>query len=337
MIRSLLRSTSLPVACAALALFGLGCGAAFDDIHMKPDPQDWTIEWSQSFGPTDDDEDGLPDEGEDWLAAKFAPEVRLPPPDIDWTRPANVDWYLPYVHMRFDHPNCPDHEVLPIGAVTQESLSKQSHARAEGIGICSHTSEVVSSSSNEKGFFLQPPDDAIHSGSSNPADWRAYVHVKASKRVPGGVDIQYWFFFPYNDWVASVNHEGDWEHVTIVATGDGELRGAWYATHNGGEWHEPKDLILTADGRPVVYIADGSHASYPKVGEFNQGPGFTDRTYDGGPVWHTKENWVNVGERDAIRNGQFFLRYGGRWGEVGQTDFTSGPQGPAFQDAWDAL
>lgn len=337
MIRPTPRPAPLWAACIALALLGLGCGAAFDDIHREVEPKDWTIHWGQAFSPTDEDADGLPDEGEDWLAAKFAPELRLPPAEIDWTRPASVDWYLPYVHMRFDHPNCPDHEVLPIGAVSQESLSQQTHARSEGVAVCNHTSEIVSSATSEKGFFLQPPDDAIHNGSSNPADWRVYVHVKASKRVAGGVDIQYWFFYPYNDWVASVNHEADWEHVTIVASGDGTLQGAWFATHNGGEWHDPADLTLTDDGRPVVFVADGSHASYPTVGEFEQGPGFTDRTYDGGPIWRTVENWVNVGERDAIRNGQNFLSYGGRWGEVGTTDFTSGPQGPAFQDAWDAL
>src|SRR5690606_41598556 len=38
------------------------------------------------------------------------------------------------------------------------------------------------------------------------------------------VDIQYWFFYPYNDWVASVNHEADWEHITVVASGDGTDR-----------------------------------------------------------------------------------------------------------------
>src|SRR5690606_12007506 len=105
------------------------------------------------------------------------------------------------------------------------------------------------------------------------------------------VDIQYWFFYPYNDWVASVNHEADWEHITVVASGDGTLRGVWYANHNGGDWYEPGEVPLTAEGRPVVYVADGSHASYPVAGTFNHGPGFDDRTYDGGPVWRTWENW----------------------------------------------
>ncbi|HEY0094388.1 MAG TPA: hypothetical protein VGB96_08695, partial [Archangium sp.] len=48
----------------------------------------------------DADADGIDDGLEDQLAAKFAPEVRLAPLSIDWTRPANVDWYLARVHMR---------------------------------------------------------------------------------------------------------------------------------------------------------------------------------------------------------------------------------------------
>jgi hypothetical protein len=44
--------------------------------------------------PTDDDQDGIPDQLESQLMERFGPELRLPPDDIDWTRPANVDWYL---------------------------------------------------------------------------------------------------------------------------------------------------------------------------------------------------------------------------------------------------
>src|SRR5262245_48673228 len=57
--------------------------------------------------PTDADLDGIADELEAYLVAQFAPELRLAPDENDWTRPANVDWYLARVHMRFDHPDCP--------------------------------------------------------------------------------------------------------------------------------------------------------------------------------------------------------------------------------------
>src|SRR5687767_10076938 len=68
--------------------------------------------------PTDADQDGIPEELEDHLMTVFGPELRLAPDDIDWTRPANVDWYLPKVAMRFDHAGCPDDGILDLGKVT---------------------------------------------------------------------------------------------------------------------------------------------------------------------------------------------------------------------------
>ena len=42
----------------------------------------------------DDDRDGIADSLEVEMANKFSPILRLPPKSKDWTRPANVDWYL---------------------------------------------------------------------------------------------------------------------------------------------------------------------------------------------------------------------------------------------------
>lgn len=85
---------------------------------------------------------------------------------------------------------------------------------------------------------------------------------------------------------------------------------------------------------PVVYSADGSHASYPSAGDWPIALDQKDHTYEGGPVWSTWNNWVNVGEKSASRNNQLFIKYGGRWGEVGELEDTSGPQGPSFQGSW---
>jgi len=140
---------------------------------------------------TDNDVDGIDDAFEGQLASKFAPEVRLPPDSVDWTRPANVDWYLARVHMRFDHSGCPDHQILALGAVTQANLSTQSHATTNW--MCSHTSTVYGSNVKHLEFFLQPPDDTVHNGTTSTG-WRTYVHVKKSVVVTGGYDVQYWFF-----------------------------------------------------------------------------------------------------------------------------------------------
>lgn len=279
----------------------------------------------------DNDGDGIVDSYENQLAAKYAPEVRLPPDSIDWTRPANVDWYLARVHMRFDHSGCPDHEIIPLGSVTQGNLSTQSHPTTNW--YCGHTSTVYSSSAKHLEFFLQPPDDSVHSGTTQ-SGWRVYVHVKPSVVVTGGYDIQYWFFYAYNDAAAGFNHEADWEHITVTTDSAGAFQSAWYAQHSSGARYTASQLLWNGT-HPVVYSADGTHASYKGPGTWD-GPVVPDYCYDGGPIWQTWTNFVNVGERSAPLNGQAFIKYGGRWGEIGELEDTSGPPTPSVQGSWNS-
>lgn len=295
------------------------------------EPEEAPLARSEQAVIVDADADGIDDVLEDQLAAKFAPEVRLSPDSIDWTRPANVDWYLARVHMRFDHDGCPDCEVLALATPTQANLSTQSHKLKSGL-LCGHNSTAYASKDSHKEFFLQPEDDNVHKGAPS-SGWRIYVHTKKSALVTGGYNLQYWFFYPYNDSVASVNHEADWEHITVTTDAAGAFYSAWYAQHNGGVRYSASQLKFNGT-HPIVYSADGSHASYPSVGEWDLILGQKDHTYDGGPVWPTWNNWVNVGEKGAPRNNQVFIKYGGRWGEVGGLEDTSGPQGPSFQGSW---
>jgi len=280
---------------------------------------------------TDDDGDGVPDMWEDKLAVKFAPELHLPPQSEDWTRPANVDWYLARVHMRFEHDDCSDCQVLGVGAVTQESMWQQSHRGKNW--RCAHKGSWHAST-EPTNFFLQPPNDSTHNGAP-PSEWRVYDHVR---RIATGYDIQFWVFFAYNDSVGSANHEADWEHITVRTDDDGNFVSAWYAQHEGGQRYTATALTF-AGTHPRVWVADGSHASYPSVGAFDipNVPAFDDHTYDGGPVWQTWTNLIHVGEKSNPRGGQHFIRYGGRWGEHGSTPWTTGPRGPSFQGAWDGV
>jgi hypothetical protein len=92
------------------------------------------------------------------------------------------------------------------------------------------------------------------------------------------VALQYWFQLYYDDWAN--RHEGDWESVTILLdlsretiTQAQELDEATllqhvtaqdvgYASHEDGYRRLWPDVERTAEGRPIVYIARGSSASY---------------------------------------------------------------------------
>lgn len=301
---------------------------------------------------TDADGDGIADQLEDYLVAQFSPQLRLAPDDIDWTRPANVDWYLPKVHMRFDHPNCADHQVLAIGQITADSIWQQSHATSTGIEpFCSHTSTKLPSGTStatftpHKDFFLQPEDDnLVHPGipPSQSSQWRVYGHVRkssyvrASDHTAAAYDIQIWFFYAYNDSVGGVNHEADWEHVTISVAANLDFVSAYLSAHSdGGRFDDPSKLTWTDRTHMIGYAADGSHAVYESAGEHPSAvPGFPDHTYEGGPIWETWTNFVNLGERGHFLHGQNWAQYDGRWGEVGSIEDTSGPVGPTYQGRW---
>ena len=83
----------------------------------------------------------------------------------------------------------------------------------------------------------------------------------------------YWWFYRYNDYsgfgdtcesIFCGDHEGDWEGITVVTTaGDTpEILAALYAAHadrvliDGG-------LLPRAGNHPLVFVAKGTHASYP--------------------------------------------------------------------------
>jgi len=71
--------------------------------------------------------------------------------------------------------------------------------------------------------------------------------------------VQYWFFYYINDWVSF--HEGDWESIAIVLTASEEPEFASYSAHEGGRRREWGDIEKFGD-HPVVYVGNGSHASY---------------------------------------------------------------------------
>ena len=114
-----------------------------------------------------------------------------------------------------------------------------------------------------------------------------FVYYGRVVQQNGWIVLQYWFFYPFNNWRSGFfgvnDHEADWEMISIycsVAPQEGgilnenDLTPEWvaYASHDySGDdlrrrWDDPE--LVKLNGHPVVYAGAGSHASYFTPGEY---------------------------------------------------------------------
>ena len=193
-----------------------------------------------------------------------------------------------------------------------------------------------------------PPSELATIGAGNQdADSQIFLDHSDGKRAgdldnsvnlyqydPATNTITYHFFYSYNDGPryglgGAQNHEGDWEKITIQLDANYQPTEVRYSDHDGMDiarsWADaPKE-----NGRPVSYVAQGSHANYPEPGRWETGfPGADDAARADGirfdlagrpPVDVTQESY-----------------YGGYalWGERGSlqefgSGITTGPTGPS--------
>ena len=128
----------------------------------------------------------------------------------------------------------------------------------------------------DDGYALDWPGNPRRPGCGYEEDYFAlrgddepliYAHISTEEGYDGFA-VQYFFFYYYNDFLNK--HEGDWEKIQLAfdaqsieqALAQGPVRVA-YSGHAGGEradWES--DRLEKEDGRHVVYVATGSHASY---------------------------------------------------------------------------
>lgn len=130
-------------------------------------------------------------------------------------------------------------------------------------------------------------DESLRGGNLDRA--QAYVRVRLESPVL--LDLQFWFYYPYNGPVKGHavipgvldqifqpttvgRHTGDWEQVTVRLTRS-LSRGRWLldsvfmSQHDGGQWYTPGDGqlgFMAGTMRPLVYAAKDSHAFYPQPG-----------------------------------------------------------------------
>lgn len=117
-------------------------------------------------------------------------------------------------------------------------------------------------------------------GSPNPFARARWPHAEGTEIL-----VQYWYFYPYNEWVAPVAigeleqiHPADWEAVTVGLSAERPLWVA-YSAHCGGTFADwGRIRVASSDPnrlRPLVAVANGSQANY-RVAEESRVPNFAE-------------------------------------------------------------
>ncbi len=202
-------------------------------------------------------------------------------------------------------------------------------------------------------YNLDFPGDALNPGCTyelwarritEGSEPTVYAHVVQEAAYPDRLALQYWLYYPFNDW--NNLHEGDWEMIQLVFPAGSaeealevEPLEVGYSQHEGAERAEWGDEKLeVADGtHPVVYPAAGSHANFFSDGLFlgrsaEQGVGCDDTTgpHDGLAAGGAHDPRARS---EAAQAAFPWIAFEGRWGERQQA-FYNGPTGPNLKTQW---
>ncbi|KAJ3300391.1 hypothetical protein HK104_001355 [Borealophlyctis nickersoniae] len=183
----------------------------------------------------------------------------------------------------------------------------------------------------------------------------------------GVLDAYYMYFYAFNHGNAVLgrhygNHVGDWEY-NVIRFKNGVPQSMWFSEHSGGEAYEFRVVKKTNDGRPITFVAVGSHANYANNGLNGDHP-YTlplgllkDRTSGSGDAYQwdvalnyraycfsNADGFTEAAGQSGL-GGMGWLKFTGTWGDdqypksdprqyelFGQWHYGGGPTGPVMKN-----
>lgn len=176
-----------------------------------------------------------------------------------------------------------------------------------------------------------------------------YGRAMEPRKDPDYIILQYWVFYPFNDW--HNDHEGDWEMVQVRYSKDKRKPDQLTTSHHHSgsvvEWDKADKVAIT---HPKVFVAKGSHGMWLTSGTHSVGRIwsvvgiFRDSTSEDGIVLYPegvigraegkKQKYTLVDVSNEPRSA--WIHWNGKWGDIKGTIWGSqGPEGPGLQDKWD--
>lgn len=187
-------------------------------------------------------------------------------------------------------------------------------------------------------------------------------------REDGEIILQYWFFYyddvysytyPPSDFIWQA-HEGDWEDVNVVLSGDEQPLYVGYSQHCLGQRRAWADTLRFDGTHPIVHVAVGSHANYfsagthpiniacipPQAIAILHGLGLplpVDYAFAGPSAGPPGSGGSVMPVEQIADDVPSWVRFPGFWGElqyfhapapIGTVAFGTSPVGPAFHAEW---
>lgn len=246
--------------------------------------------------PVDGDRDGINEGLEQRLAELYAPMIYIEPDESNY--PVNVEWFLDRANLQY-HEDCAidvDDNIgpFPIGnqllgpsgfvfwlrgpncGEDDTGFSHPPHRLITTIATDPDgqfsVGSLTTGYSDQQTFVLNDLNPAFHVGSIDPRDWKTYFHAYPS--ADGGMMIQYWHVFAFNEFGGGFdNHGGDWDaSIQVWLKPDLTLKGVWFSRHaddHPGTFFcasvadcGSAQVRLFDSTHPVVTIDGGGHAAF---------------------------------------------------------------------------
>jgi hypothetical protein len=170
------------------------------------------------------------------LVRRFNPAMALPIREV-WPVELRYAWHDGADLVARVEDSDDETVVVPSGALGRSDWSRLPHATPDGRAIRYYidapgddrprTAGGLSSWRLRFREIAQPQGEATVPTAS-PYPPTQYAHVYWWNRDQGLLAVQYWFYYPFNEWVN--NHEGDWEHIQVILKGPPSLTASADAT-----------------------------------------------------------------------------------------------------------
>ncbi len=279
-------------------------------------------------------------------ATGYAWDSEQPVDDAD---AALADKYRPFIGIQtLQQPCGPGESYLPTDALL--SIDRPDVVLRDSSGAVIATSPTANDlATAPNNAFIDYPGNALDPGcdyerwfaKTGPPPPAVHGRVLTDPDHPGLLVVQYWIYWVFNDW--NNNHEGDWEMMQIIFEADSaeealttEPVDVVVAQHEGAQ-QAPWERVEQRDGRPVVYAAEGAHATFFSQGNWlgksgEAGFGCDDTR---APTTILDPTVIMMPDRVDPTGPFGWLLWEGRWGER-RPLFNNGSTGPVVKQQWDS-